>query len=358
MSKNFYYFVCNIFIFAFFTYLQLGSIKLWKRVISINGDISWLYFWGNIALLILISLSIVFSISMYIKDNNISGDHSRAEVPNFQFQLTDNLYDDTELKKPGTILYDGLITLPIGGQMFLKDILINVKFPVIIEKFEIINDIGIEKSKIHLGTDNIFEFNRQGGFKGHSKEIIIEIEKLKPGAFFRFKAFSVNMSNRNINRDIDYNGYFFWDSDSATLKEDISGKFKPKYYKLAEFNLDKWEKLLSVLKGIDAKKDTFDFWTSDPRWFLPNGYFIDFIPSLRKENFEIKIFRDRDNIFKCRLTTYYYKDVLLQFKNIDELLKQAKHPKHMVAITWSSDECRLYIDGKLVDIYPKHKTKK
>lgn len=347
-----YSFIINVLVMAVILYLQFGPIKLWKKVILQNGDISWLYFAANMGLLLLISAFVVTSISLFIKEKEpISPEDGQVDVPNFQIQLTDDLYNDNELKKPGKFTYHGLISLPIGDQIFLKDVLINIKFPIIIEKFDIINDIGSEQSKIHLGPDNIIEFSKQTGFKTHSKKITIEIGKLKPGAFFRFKAVSITIADRNINRDIDYNGYFYYDFDNETFKEDIDGKFRPKYYKLATMNLKKYEKLLKFLKDIDPKQGTFYYWTSDPRWFIHNGFFIDFIPSLKKENFEVKIFRDKDNIFKCKLTTYYFNDILLQFKDIDELPNKPKHPRHMVLLTWGPHKSELYIDGELVDSY-------
>jgi len=64
------------------------------------------------------------------------------------------------------------------------------------------------------------------------------------------------------------------------------------------------------------------------------------------------MFRDRDNVFKCELKTYYHKDVILQFKELEKLYNKPKHPNHMIALTWSKESNNLYIDGELVDSYP------
>jgi len=204
--------ILNVVVVAFFLILQLGPLKLWKKVISPNGDISWIWFSANMFLLILIAVFIVTSISIYIK--TYSGEPERtvkqAKKPSLQFQLSDNLFYDNEIKKPGVIIYDGLITLPVAEKEFIKDLFIELKFPIIIERFEMVNEIGVENPKIQLRTENIIELKEKEGFKSHTKSLILEVKKLKPGTFFRFKAYSLHLPNRNVNREVDYMGYFYW----------------------------------------------------------------------------------------------------------------------------------------------------
>ena len=241
----------------------------------------------------------------------------------------------------------------MAERVFINDLFIELKFPTIIEKFELVNEIGVEVPKIQLGTGNIIELKGKEGFKSHTKSLNLEIKKIKPGAFFRFKAYSLELPSRNVNREVDYSGYFYWETSNGAKKEDVKGKFSPQFYKIAEIDLNKWRMLSEAISKIDPKVGTLVFWTNDQRWYEKNGFFIDFIPTYEKQDFKISMFRDRDNIFKCKLMTYYHKDVILQFKELERLYNKPKHPSHMIALTWSKESNNLYIDGELVDSYPK-----
>ncbi|MFA5340008.1 MAG: tetratricopeptide repeat protein, partial [Candidatus Omnitrophota bacterium] len=59
--------VCDAVIAAVFIYLGLGPEKLWKKVISTQGDISWGRLSYNLALLGLLIISIVITISIQMK---------------------------------------------------------------------------------------------------------------------------------------------------------------------------------------------------------------------------------------------------------------------------------------------------
>ncbi|HEC93473.1 MAG TPA: hypothetical protein ENI51_10890 [Candidatus Atribacteria bacterium] len=355
MAKSYLIYIINAVLAGIFIYLQMGPQKLWKKIISTHGDISWSWFFVNMILLILICAFIVTSISIYIKSSSeeMKIDEEQIKKPSFQFQLSDNLYSDEEINKPGEIVYDGLITLPITETIFVNDLFLEIDFPVIIEKFELVNEIGVENPKVQLGIENIIELKESKGFECHTNSLNIEIEKLKPGAFFRFKVYSIYLPNRDINREVHYNGYFCWDTDGETRKEDIKDKFSPQFYKIAEFNLEKWKMLSQAISSIDPKQGTLEFWTSDQRWYEENNFFIEFIPLFETENFKIHMYRDRDNIFKCELTTYYHKDVLLQFKDLESLRSKPSHPRHYIVLTWSEENTNLYIDGELVDTYPE-----
>ncbi|MFQ5676393.1 MAG: hypothetical protein ACE5G1_10890, partial [bacterium] len=145
MQKPIIIIVVNVIVVAFFVYFGLGPSQLWKRVISSNGEISWLWFGFNIVLIDLLLLLVVTSISINLPSdsgkNTTLGD---LEKPTFYVQLSDNLYDDTEMNKAGQIIYDGLITLPITEKTFLTDVFLEISFPAIIEKFETVKEVGVE----------------------------------------------------------------------------------------------------------------------------------------------------------------------------------------------------------------------
>lgn len=107
-----------------------------------------------------------------------------------------------------------------------------------------------------------------------------------------------------------------------------------------------WEKALSK---IDPNEGTIFYRTHDDKWLEENNYFIEFIPHIKKDNFELHVYRDKDNVFKVLLSNSFSKGVVLKFKDLDRLRKSSNHPNHGVAITWGKGENKLYLDGVLID---------
>lgn len=347
--------IVNVFIVGIVMYLGLGPLNLWKKVVSSNGDISWFWFSVNMVLLIIIFAFVATSYSMYIK--NYTQDETipvqNSVKPSLQIQMSDNLFDENEIKKPGIIIYDGLITLPFEEEDIIEDIFVTLNFPIMIENFELVKQIGIENPKIQMGNENYFELKEGVGVKGYTNSVVVEIKKVKPSAFFRFKINSVSLKNRDIERQVNYNGYFYRTINGKLIRTDIKGELPFKFYKIAEIDLKQLNILYELLSKSDSKEGTLEFWTSDKNWYERNGFFIDFIPEFKKENFKIHIFRDIDNILKINLSNYYYKNVMLEFRDLQALPQKPSHPSHMIVLTWNKDGNKLYVDGELVDEYPK-----
>lgn len=184
----------------------------------------------------------------------------------------------------------------------------------------------------------------------------MEVGKLKPGAYFNFKVYSIYLPDRNIDKETSYRGYYFWKSDGENnkeVKETIEGNYSSKFNKIAEINLEDWKLFSNILRAVEPEKGTFVFNTRDQLWYEKNNFIITFIPPLIKHNFKIHIFRDSDNYLKCKLTTYYHKNVLLKFEDIDKLHNWPSHPFHSIAIMWNEVACSLFIDSELVDSQPK-----
>ena len=114
--------------------------------------------------------------------------------------------------------------------------------------------------------------------------------------------------------------------------------------------VENMEKISEGLKKSNPKEGTLVYFTSDKDWLESNGNYIEYIPSIEKEDFNIHIYRDKDNIFKVKLSTFHHKNVILTLKN---LAKYNQHEKHMVSVTWNAVSTKLYVDGELVDEYPK-----
>ena len=111
-------------------------------------------------------------------------------------------------------------------------------------------------------------------------------------------------------------------------------------------NTEYWARKLAE---IDPEKGTIIYTTRDERWLERNNYFINFIPNTKKENFEIHIYRDSDNIFKVLTSTAYSKNIILKYEDLDKLKTSRTHPKHTIGITWEKGGEKLYIDGNLAD---------
>lgn len=335
------------------TYLQLGPYKWWSKVFSPNGDISLPWFFANFILLIIVLLFTYTSAVMYWSNYLKTNPNDELEKTSLQFQLSDNLFDEIEINKSGIITYDGLITLPLKEKNFINDVFIEIKFPVLIEKFELVKQIGVENPKIQLGNEELIELREGVGFMGHTNSITLEINKVKPGAFLRFKVYSPFLENRNVERQVNYVGYFYTNFNGLNQKEDFIGNFTSKFYKIAEINIEKLKLLYEGLIKVNPKEGTILFWTSDKNWFERNGYYIDFIYPFEKENFRIHIYRDSDYILKAELETAYFKNVLLSFKNIEKIKEKPTHPNHMITVTWNNETNKLYVDDELVDEYPR-----
>ena len=89
------------------------------------------------------------------------------------------------------------------------------------------------------------------------------------------------------------------------------------------------------------------------KWLEKNDEFIEIIPHVSKEDFEIHAFRDKDNILKVLISNAFTKKVVLQFKGLEKLEKTPDRSMHTIKVTWFNGENKLYIDGALVDVYPK-----
>jgi hypothetical protein len=336
----------------------VGPLKIWKKIFSSDGEISLLWAFVNFVIIVLFILFIYSEVLIYYSDHlkNESDESivSKIEVskPQFQFKISDNLFDENEMVKPGIIVYDGIIALPLSEENFIEDVFIEIKFPVVVEKFELVKQIGVEGSRVQLGNENLITLTEET-FTAKTETIVIEVDQVKPGAFFRFKVYSMNLDSRKVDRVINYQGYFYWNRGDSKIKEPLQGIFEPKFTKLAEFDTEKIRELLKVLEEVNPEVGTLSFWTSDEKWFEKNGYFIDFIYPFEKEEFGIHIFRDNDNILKCEIDTPHFKNVLLQFDDLESLYQKPSHPRHMITVTWSDEGNKFYIDGELVDEYPK-----
>jgi len=103
---------------------------------------------------------------------------------------------------------------------------------------------------------------------------------------------------------------------------------------------------------IDPKVGSLYFVTA-AEWLEKNNAFIEYIPLIQKDYFSIHIYRDKDNIFKVQISDAFSNNVVLKYEDFDKLKQSPTHPSHLIIVTWENGVDKLYIDGLLVDEYPK-----
>jgi tetratricopeptide (TPR) repeat protein len=111
--------------------------------------------------------------------------------------------------------------------------------------------------------------------------------------------------------------------------------------------------LFRELSKVNPQEGRIEIDVSKESWSEADGNFISMIPHILLKNFEIYGYRDRDNVFKVLLSTASFDRAILHFKELSKLRAEPSHPKHKIQIAWNSYECRLLIDGNLVDSIKK-----
>jgi hypothetical protein len=341
--------------------LLIWRLLFWGGLILFILGVIWLLYliFHSVPLVLMVVGVLIFivgAILYWTRPDYLQGpskpiDH--VTKPSLKIQIMDNLFNADEIKKSGQVVYYGLITLPISEKMYVSNIFVEVDFPLIIENFELTKIIGIENPKIQLGPNEIIELDVKKGFKTKTRSLILESNKITPGAHFEFTAYSVHLPNRNVKRDIDYSGYYYWKSGSEEKKEEIKGKSTPHFKQIASIDLEKTSKYLKQISEINSKEGTYGFWVSKQSWLEKNNSFIEMVPLIKKDEFSLRVVRDIDNILKCTMNTYYYKNVVLQFKDLEKLKNKPGHPRLMIALTWNEERNVLYVDGEIADSYPK-----
>lgn len=104
---------------------------------------------------------------------------------------------------------------------------------------------------------------------------------------------------------------------------------------------------------VNPSDGWFSITVSQEKWLEPNNEFIEIIPHISKKEFEIHIYRDKDNILKALISSTFSKNVILKYKDLERLKEAPNHPEHEIKMTWYNGENKLYIDGVLVDVHPK-----
>jgi len=153
-----------------------------------------------------------------------------------------------------------------------------------------------------------------------------------------------------------YEGIYFYKINNKQFLEKFNSTIPASGIGKESFERDiKKEYWENALSKIDSNEGTIFYRTSDDKWLEYNNYFVEFIPHIRKDNFELHVYRDKDNMFKVLLSNGFSKGVVLQFKDLARLRSSPAHPNHAVAITWGQGEDKLYLDGVLVDSFTTRK---
>lgn len=104
---------------------------------------------------------------------------------------------------------------------------------------------------------------------------------------------------------------------------------------------------------VDPNAGFFSITPSDQGWLERNNNLVEIIPHITRRDFEIHLYRDTDNVLKALITNSFSKKAMLTYEDLERLKTHRAHPKHDIKVTWYKGENKLYIDGVLVDVYPK-----
>jgi len=276
-----------------------------------------------------------------------------SKKPYLGIHATHNIVNDTIANSKGIIEYDILLERPISEPSMIETVFLCFSFPTPIEKYTIINSVGTKNFTVKEGNKTTFLFGPQKQLE-YSNDLFIEEDELKPGCFCRVKAYSPIMEKRTHAKRITCSGYYNYLVSGSLFKEKVSVVFEPRFRKIMEdIDLKKWRLIQEMIQGITPDEGTLMFSTDDSYWLERNNFIIDFIPYIRKEDFSLKIFRDKDNIFKCEIANMNHPKVILQYGDLEKVKEDKESRQHVIAVTWKDREKKLYLDGLLVDSFPK-----
>ena len=110
---------------------------------------------------------------------------------------------------------------------------------------------------------------------------------------------------------------------------------------------------LSKFSNINPADGFFVYNFNNEDWLEPNGELVEIIPHVSKDDFEVHLFRDKDNMFKAMISNAFSKNVILKFDDLAWIKNNTNHPKHEIKLAWYNGEIKLYIDETIVDVHPK-----
>ncbi|MDD5218138.1 MAG: hypothetical protein PHS88_08555 [Candidatus Omnitrophica bacterium] len=106
-----------------------------------------------------------------------------------------------------------------------------------------------------------------------------------------------------------------------------------------------------ILPRLNTEEGTIGYTITGDRWLERDGNYVEIIPRMTRDDFEIHVYRDSDNIFKVVISTAFCKNALLKYPDLEKIKQNENHPKHHIAITWGNGRIFLYIDGEVVDLF-------
>ncbi|MGA2331010.1 MAG: tetratricopeptide repeat protein [Syntrophales bacterium] len=111
--------------------------------------------------------------------------------------------------------------------------------------------------------------------------------------------------------------------------------------------------LLESLSEINPNDGVFVIATHNKNYFEKNGKYYTVIPHISKTNFEMHGYKDKNDVLNILISNAFCNKAILQFAALDKLRTPLDNQNHEIKVTWYNGENKLYLDGALVDIYPK-----
>ncbi|MFZ0050226.1 MAG: hypothetical protein WAK96_00490 [Desulfobaccales bacterium] len=147
-----------------------------------------------------------------------------------------------------------------------------------------------------------------------------------------------------------YEGQYFYEINGRTLAQTLNGPISSGPISRTGNNTKLFEQMFS---DIDPQKGSLLIDFINKTWLEQNNRFVEIVPYVKRGVFEFHAYRDVDNIFKVLISNTFSKNVILQYGDLDKLKSNPRHPKHIMIVTWGDGGNKLYLDGLLVDEYPK-----
>ena len=87
---------------------------------------------------------------------------------------------------------------------------------------------------------------------------------------------------------------------------------------------------LSKFSNINPADGFFVYNFNNEDWLEPNGELVEIIPHVSKDDFEVHLFRDKDNMFKAMISNAFSKNMILKFDDLAWIKNNTNHPKHEI----------------------------
>jgi tetratricopeptide (TPR) repeat protein len=107
-----------------------------------------------------------------------------------------------------------------------------------------------------------------------------------------------------------------------------------------------------LMKSRDPKKGVFSFSFGAPDLFDGSDTVKQIIPHIYRNGVEINIYKDNDNVLKVLMSNKCGNSFILEYKKLNNMIEFPGYQEYKIAVKWSEEKTKFYVDDRLVDSYP------